>query len=330
MTVVPVVGAVVIGAGLVGRRRASVLEDLCVPVVAVVDPDIARAEAVARSLRSRPRAHSDLADVSDDGEANLAIVASTHDALASSALVALDMGCDVLVEKPGGLDAHELAAVAAAATRAERTVRVGYNHRFHPAVLEARAIVASGRFGPILSVRARYGHGGRVGYESEWRADPTRGGGELLDQGSHLVDLVRFLAGDVTLEFAELRTDYWDAPVEDNAYLALRIEAGGFAWLHASWTEWKNLFAVEIALREARIDVIGLGGSYGTERLVVHAMRPELGPPETSEQAFEGPDVSWRSEVEDVLGGIAGRDTVGAGIEDGIAVLKVLDEARRR
>ena len=97
---------------------------------------------------------------------------------------------------------------------------------------------------------------------------------ELLDQGSHLVDLVRFFAGDVTLAFAELRTDFWDMDVEDNAYLALRLSDGGFAWLHASWTEWKNLFAVEVAVRDASARSRRARRLYGTERLIVHVMRP--------------------------------------------------------
>ena len=171
--------------------------------------------------------------------------------LTAIAIEALDAGCHVLVEKPGARDRDELGRVADAARRAGRVARVGYNHRFHPAALAARELVVGEGFGPLLSIRARYGHGGRLGYESEWRADPARGGGELLDQASHLVDLVRFIAGDVTLAFAELRTDFWDMAVEDNAFLALRPARGGFAWLHASWTEWKNLFAVEIALRDA-------------------------------------------------------------------------------
>jgi len=260
----PVAGAVVIGAGHVGRRRAFALEELSVPIVGLVDRDPARAKELATALHTRPPVFSDAATAFNADDADLAVIATTHDALAASAIVALDAGCHVLIEKPGACDQRQLGTTAEVAQRSGRGARIGYNHRFHPAILEARRLIADGEFGPLLSIRASYGHGGRIGYESEWRGDPARGGGELLDQGSHLVDLVRFLAGDVTLAFVELRTDFWDMPVEDNAYLALRLDSGGFAWLHASWTEWKNLFAMEIALRDARIDIVGLGGSYGT------------------------------------------------------------------
>ena len=176
----------------------------------------------------------------------------------------------MLIEKPGGRDLAGVAQVAALARERGIEVRVGYNHRFHPSILAAKEMVDSGRHGPILHIRARYGHGGRPGYEKEWRAQrEISGGGELIDQGLHLIDLVRFLAGDVDLAFAELRTDFWPMDVEDNAYIALRSRVGAFAWLHASWTEWKNIFSFEIAMRDAKIEVQGLGG---TRHRAVHAL----------------------------------------------------------
>ena len=76
-------------------------------------------------------------------------------------------------------------------------VRVGYNHRFHPALQKARELVDAGALGPLMFIRARYGHGGRVGYDREWRADPNlSGGGELIDQGVHLIDLAGWFLGD--------------------------------------------------------------------------------------------------------------------------------------
>jgi predicted dehydrogenase len=208
------------------------------------------------------------------------------------------------------------------------TVRVGFNHRFHPALLDARRLVEGGGYGRLLHVRARYGHGGRVGYEREWRAArEISGGGELIDQGIHLVDLTRSLFGDADLAFAELRTDFWPMEVEDNAFLALRPRMGGFAWLHASWSEWKNLFSFEIALERAKLEVTGLGGSYGVERLTVHEMRPEMGPPTTSAQEWDEPDRSWARELDDVVTVLAGGRGIGASIDDGIEALRIVGEA---
>ena len=121
-----------------------------------------------------------------------------------------------------------------------------------------------------MFVRARYGHGGRVGYEKEWRARPEMsGGGELIDQGVHLIDLARWFVG---AEFAQVEgkavTLFWDMPVDDNAFMTLTTASGQVAHLHVSCTEWKNMFSFEIYARHAKLQIDGIGGSYGVERLL--------------------------------------------------------------
>lgn len=323
--------AAVVGAGLVGEKRARALAEVGVSVETVFDVDISRAEALVARLPAESRAVRTAVDAWAPDDVDFVVIATPHDMLTELALAAVTAGCDVLIEKPGARSSRELLGVRDEAARRGRLVRVGYNHRFHPSVLEAKRRIDAGELGVVINIRGRYGHGGRIAYATEWRADPARsGGGELLDQGTHLVDLTRFLIGDVTLEFCELRTDYWEVPVEDNAFLALRARSGPFVWLHASWTEWKNTFALEVACERGRLDLRGLGGSYGPERLTIHEMRPELGPPDTIEEAWGGPDSSWRHELEDVRLELAGGAPIGAGIDDALAVLKVVDEAYGR
>src|SRR5258707_11123526 len=115
--------------------------------------------------------------------------------------------------------------------------------------------------------------------------------------------------------------------VEDNAYLALRPKVGGFAWLHASWTEWKNLFSLEVAFRDAKLEINGLGGSYGTERLTLYQMLPEMGPPETTTWEWPQPDRSWERETADVLAGLNRGSSIGADLEDCIAAFTIVEEA---
>lgn len=323
-------GAAIVGCGLIGRKRALALRGVGVPVRVVHDIDPERAASLAAELDGVAVASSPR-DAFGCDDVDFAIVATEHGALAEVAATAVGCGCDVLVEKPGGRTLADVEELARSASAAGRRVRVGYNHRFHPAPAQAHARVRSGDHGPLMWIRARYGHGGRLGYAQEWRADRARsGGGELLDQGSHLIDLTRFLAGDVELAFSELRTDFWPMSVEDNAFVGLRAETGAFAWLHASWTEWKNEFEMEIALRTARLDLRGLGGSYGRERLVTHEMRPEMGVPDTSEQSWPGTDDSWQAEIADVRSDLAGGPSVGAGIDDAVAVMRIVEEAYRR
>lgn len=315
-----------LGCGFIGVKRLQSLPP-GVRVVGVADLDAGRAGSLGRELGVPAHSDPDALMLSTPPGA-LVVVATTHDALAASAANAISAGHHVLVEKPGACNAAEFAPVVEAAKAAGRELRVGYNHRFHPSFVQIRSQLAEADPGPLLNIRARYGHGGRVGYDKEWRADPERGGGELLDQGSHLLDLSRTFATDLQLVFAELSTQFWDMRVEDNAWLALRSPAGAFAWLHATWTEWKNLFSFEITWRTAKAEVTGLGGSYGAERLVWHQMLPEMGPPQSTEWIFDGPDLSWGLEMVDVLDACAGLGCRGASADDGLAVLRLVEEAR--
>ena len=145
-------------------------------------------------------------------------------------------------------------------------------------MLKAREIVDSGALGPLMFLRGRYGHGGRLGMEKEWRGDPAiSGGGEMLDQGVHLVDLARWFLGDFADVAGHVGTYFWDWPVEDNGFALLRTAQNQVAWLHASCTEWKNLFSLEIYGRDGKLAIDGLGGSYGVERLAWYRMLPQMG-----------------------------------------------------
>jgi len=206
-------------------------------------------------------------------------------------------------------------------------VRIGFNHRYHRAFRKAREIVDSGSPGPLLYVRGRYGHGGRLGYEREWRADPDRsGGGELIDQGIHLIDLARWFLGDFPRVRGRVATFFWNMPVEDNAFLLLESARGQIAFLHASWTEWKNLFSFEIFGQSGKLEINGLGGSYGAEQLIYHQMTPEMGPPFTRECDFSGPDDSWELEFAEFLEDIRLHRQPQPGIADAQAALRIVEQ----
>ena len=288
----------VIGCGLIGDKRAGALGPGD-EVIGATDPVALRAAELVGRYGGRACASVDeLLALGPD----VALVAATHDQLAPLAVQALRAGAHVLVEKPAGLSTRDVDGVAAAAAQADRFVKVGFNHRFHPALSELAAEVHSGAHGELMHVRARYGHGGRVGYDKEWRADPARsGGGELIDQGMHLLDLVHWLAGPLPLHSALLRTQFWDTQVEDNAALILGDgddRRAAWAMLHVTWTEWKNMFSIEVYCRTAKLEVTGLVRSYGNQRLLIHRMSPELGPPDTEERSYDTEDQSWGREWE--------------------------------
>jgi predicted dehydrogenase len=207
---------------------------------------------------------------------------------------------------------------------------VGFNHRFHPACQRAHEIFDSGTIGPLLYIRGRYGHGGRLGYEREWRASPEiAGGGELLDQGVHLIDLARWFAGEFTDVEGDVATFFWNMPVEDNGFMHLRTAAGQLAWLHASCTEWKNLFSFEIFCRNGKLQIDGLGGSYGVERLTFYRMLPQMGPPETTIWEYPGADVSWRAEYSHLLECIRTGRAPSGSLTDAAAALGIVERVYR-
>ena len=151
-----------------------------------------------------------------------------------------------------------------------------------------------------MFLRARYGHGGRLNYEKEWRADPQiGGGGELMDQGVHLLDLIYWFLGPLPLQSSLVTTSFWKMEVDDNAVLTLK-DKNKWATFHVSCTEWKNTFAMEFYGETGKIIVQGLGRSYGSETLTHYKMSHEMGPPETFHFDFPAEDHSWHLDMENL------------------------------
>jgi hypothetical protein len=267
-----------------------------------------------------------------DQSVDVILIATSHHELASIALRAVQSGHHVLVEKPGAMSRSDIEQLRLMANEVDVVVHVGYNHRFHPSLLEAKKIIDSNRFGKLLWMRGRYGHGGRPGYEKEWRANRSiSGGGELVDQGSHLIDICRHLCGDMELVFSKTQNSFWNTDVEDNVFFALQPATGGFAWMHASWTEWKNMFSLEITLETAKIDISGLGGSYGVETLTLYEMQPEMGPPPSTTRTWNESDASWNLELEDLVSHINNSHyaPTGTTLDGAVAVWDIIEKAYR-
>jgi len=152
----------------------------------------------------------------------------------------------------------------------------------------------------------------------------------LLDQGVHLIDLSRWFLGDFTHVQGHVDTFFWNMPVEDNGFLALRTARGQVAWLHASCTEWKNLFSFEVFGRDGKLQIDGLGGSYGVERLSFYRMLPQMGPPETTIWEYPGEGRSWRDEFAHFCECIASGGQPLGTLEDAIAALEVVEQVYRQ
>ena len=330
-----------VGSGGAGTKRArAIVADGRARLVAVCDRD----HQVAQRLAAETGAgsvHTSWVEVADNPEIDILVVSTTHDALAEISRHALRQGKHVLCEKPMGRHPSEVHRVVEAAQECGRCLAAGYNHRFHPAVARVREAFDAGDLGPIEFIRARYGHGGRPGYDREWRADPARsGGGELLDQGVHLIDLCQWFMDPLRTASGCTATRYWDiAPLEDNAFGLFQSETGQIASVHASWTQWKNLFCFEVFGRDGYGIAQGLGGSYGPESAVIGRRNPAGGPPDEEQLDFSGDDLSWQLEwcaflqriespaATDPPGGASGADAL-ATVEWAFRLYKAAREGR--
>jgi predicted dehydrogenase len=337
----------IIGCGLIGRRRAAVAHEMGHRVVAVADLDAAKAAAVAQECGAEPL--SDWQRLVERQDLDAVVVSTVNGALAAITCAALDQGKHVLCEKPLGRNPAEAARMVQAAERNGRILKTGFNHRHHPSVWKAHELVRQGAIGPLMFIRAVYGHGGRPGYDKEWRADANlSGGGELLDQGVHILDLCRWFLGDFTEAFALTGTFAWDlgffpapdsgagvSPVhppipnpkrqlEDNAFALLRTATGQIAQFHTSWTQWKNRFSFEVYGREGSLGIEGLGGSYGTEMLTITRRSKEGGAPTQETEQFRGADDSWRIEWQEFASAISeGRQPLANG-QEGLETMKLI------
>ena len=315
---------VIIGCGMIGHKRADSLADCS--LVAFADSDKQRAEQFSRKWPDAEMAE-DWRSAVKRPDADLVIVATSHDSLSDVTLGAIKAGKHVLVEKPAARNVAEIEPVIEAAEKEGVLVHVGFNHRYHPAFIKAREIMESGEMGPLMFIRGRYGHGGRIGYEKEWRAQKKiAGGGELIDQGMHLIDLSRMFLGDFSDVRGFAHTYFWDMNVEDNGFMILTTPGKQTAFLHASWTEWKNTFSFEIYGENAKIEISGLGGSYGTEKITFYKMLPQMGPPETTSWEYPFPDLSWEVELKEFLEDIRLGRKPTPGLEDAREALKVVEK----
>jgi predicted dehydrogenase len=289
----------------------------------VIDPDEERAHRLAADIGCAWAGDWDSAKA--NGPYDACIIATPHISLAPLTVRSLRDGCHVLCEKPLGRDPNEARASVAAARETGRTLMTGFTLRHHWAIREAHRLVTTGGIGRLMHVRCRYGHGGRPGYESEWRGDPElAGGGELIDQGIHVLDLFCWFLGEPAAVHGLTATSFWPIqPLEDNVFALMQTESGAIGSMHASWTQWRNLFSLEVFGSDGYALVDGLGGSYGRERLTLGRRQPAGGVP--IEEEIEGPPNwdPWVAEWDEFLAAVREGRSPRASGEDGLRALEI-------
>jgi len=340
----------IVGCGLIGKKRAKVIKEnpegcLC----CAADIVIQNAAVLKEFADDKFKAYQDWRDMLENESLDIVIAATPNKFLKEIVLWAAQKKIHVLCEKPLGKNTWESERMVNVARKNGVVLKTGFNHRYHPAVFKAYSLIADGAIGPMYLIRCVYGHGGRPGYEKEWRASKEIcGGGELLDQGVHVVDLFRWFMGDFEEVFGYVPTYYWKMDVEDNAFALFKTANGKIASMHTSWTQWKNRFTFEVFGEAGYVIVDGLGGSYGVETLRigkrpgVRGQRSEVraqekneplryagGAPDEEVIVFDGPDTSWGDEWADFTSAIMEkREPLGSG-EDGWMANRMLEAVYR-
>ena len=313
----------IVGAGLQGRRRAQALKAVGDSRLLIV-ADVCQDAAAALAAGAGCPATSNWDDVVARDDVEVVVVCTPPHLHADVAIAAMTRGKHVLCEKPLARNVNEARAMVRAARESGVRLGCGFNLRHHPGFRQIRRWYEDGAIGDIDWIRCRYGIGGRPGYDQDWRARAEiSGGGQLMDQGVHLLDLCRWFLGDFAEVSGMAATRFWDiAPLEDNAFALLRTDRGQVASLHASWTQWKPLFSFEVSGHDGYLAVEGLGGAYGTERSILG--RRDFAVPFREEVVeFRGEDRSWEEEWREFVAAIReGREPLASG-EDGLAALEL-------
>lgn len=315
----------IIGCGVIGSRRAKIINSSRdAKVVAVMDIDFDRAKTLASQMNCDY--FDDWKKVVSDKNIDAVVISTTNNFLAKISYEAAQNGKHIFCEKPLGTNVEEVSKAVEEAIKKKVIFKTGFTLRFHPGMQEMKSLVDNGSLGNILFIRCRYGITGRPGYEKEWRADPKiSGGGELIDQGIHALDLLRWFLGDFSNVCGSIGSLYWKAPVEDNAFAILTTPKNQIASLHVSWTQWNNIFSFEVFGDEGYAIMEGLGGAYGPEKVIYGKKAPpDKWPPEEKVTIFHDTQISWEKEWEDFTASIKNNSNPSGSGLDGLEALKLV------
>lgn len=291
------------GYGVVGRRRHSFIDQHpTLKTVAVCDRRFEAAGQFDDGVRFFPHYEQLLME-----DLDVLFVCLPNNLAPEVTIAGLNGGMHVFCEKPPSKDLAGITAVIECERRHPgQKLKYGFNHRYHDSVREALRIIASGELGSIINMRGVYGKSAIITFDSDWRTKRAiAGGGILLDQGIHMLDMMQLFAGDFVDVKSLVGSGYWNHDVEDNAYALMRTKSGVVAMLHSTATQWRHTFSLDISLAKGALVLSGiLSGtkSYGQETLTVHFRgESDMGSPRHTTTSYID-DNSWRDEVFEFAG----------------------------
>ena len=281
--------------------------------------------------------YTDWQELLDKEKPEVVFVCTYNNVIKDIVCAALQRGCHVFAEKPPGRSLEETLEMKQAADNAPgKVLKFGFNHRLHNSIIEAKAMLDSGLLGKVVCARGAYGKAGALDFARQWRSNEEQaGGGILLDQGIHMLDLLLFFMGDLNVEWSGFDNLVWkDIALEDNAMAILRTRDGRRAMFHSSATQWRHLFRLELLCEEGYVTMNGLVTStmsYGEEQVVIGhkdlaQATGRLGMPSEQVYYFES-DQSWEMEMAEFAEAIQGKRAVTHGtVDDSIRLMRLIKE----
>ncbi len=315
------------GYGVVGKRRRDIIDGRDdMQTVAVCDRTLGGSGQLDDGVKYFSIYQDLLAEPLD-----VLFVAMSNDIAAEVTMAGLEAGLHVFCEKPPGRDVADIAAVVAChQKRPQQALKYGFNHRYHDSVQDALKVLASGALGTVINLRGLYGKSQLITFDqTSWRTERAlAGGGVLLDQGIHMLDLIRLFGGEFTDIKSFVSNQVWGHDVEDNAYALMQTDAGVVAMLHSSASQWRHRFRLEIGLTQGALTLSGIlsgSKSYGAETLTVTKRGPDdMGDPQEETTHYDS-DPSWALEVAEFADAILrnGRIINGSG-EDALKTMQLV------
>ena len=307
------------GFGVVGKRRKACADShQLLEVVAVCDRTFDTAGVFADGVRFYPDYLSLLGEQLD-----ILIVCLTNEIAPEVTMAGLDNGLHVFCEKPPGRSVDDIFnVISTEAKYPELKLMYGFNHRYHESVQDALRLLRSGDLGRVINMRGVYGKSKLVTFnQPDWRTKrEIAGGGVLLDQGIHMVDLMRLFAGEFTEVHSFVSNSHWGYEVEDNAYALMRTGDGVVGMLNSSATQWRHRFHLDINLEKGSIVLGGIlssSKSYGAETLCIVTADPNSDNGDPKEQTTRyNKDTSWDKEIDYFVEAIANNTKITRGSSD--------------
>ena len=317
------------GYGVVGKRRHAALKKIHDFKVTSLSDISFKDEDNLLNLNC----YSDYKDLINNEDLDILFISLPNNHAASATLLGLKKNLHVFCEKPPAKTLSELMPIKEHLEKTDLKLMYGFNHRFHSSVIHAKKIIDSGKLGKILNLKGIYGKSNMISFnQTDWRTDREKsGGGILLDQGIHMLDLMNYFVGGFNNIFSIIQNTFWNFDVEDNAFVLMQNDDGIIGQLHSSATQWRHTFNLDITLKKGSLILGGLltsSKSYGDETLKIIYADPDNDKGNPKEEIINfDEDISWDMEIKRFTDAVRNSDKIKNGsIDQAIEIMDLIEK----